>query len=100
MRRVSEIMADKPVPASKRISFWVNHLTKHDADHLRMFELSYAQYIMFYIFAFIFFIILLIFPISICVLQIQHMYHYIIIHRFISLIQNRMTDVLAVIGIS
>ena len=92
MRRASEIMADKPVPASKIISFWVNHLTKHGADHLRMFELSHTQFIMFYIIIcfHIFCSIAYFHNIDMCVLQIQHM-HVLYNTRSISLIQNRMT---------
>ena len=69
MRRASEIMADKPVPASKRISFWVNHLTKHGAEHLRTsaFELSHAQFLMLDIFLFIFAVLLIILLLVVCI---------------------------------
>ena len=69
MRRASAIMADKPVPASKRISFWVNHLTKHGADHLRTsaFELSHAQFLMLDIFLFIFAVLLIILLLVVCI---------------------------------
>ena len=69
MRRASEMMADKPVPASKRISFWVNHLTKHGADHLRTsaFELSHAQFLMLDIFLFIFAVLLIILLLVVCI---------------------------------
>lgn len=48
LRKAAKAIQHKSMPVSKRISFWVNHITKYGAQHLRTaaFELNYFEFLM------------------------------------------------------
>ena len=68
----SAILRNKPQSAAERASFWVDHVTKYGAGHLRTgaMELSAAQFFMLDIFAFVVAALLVLLFVLVCCMWI------------------------------